>query len=63
MNRNKSGFFDKTNKVDKSSARPAKKRETIQIIKTRNEIGGQYYWPYQNKKDYKWIVWITMSTN
>lgn len=43
MNRNKSGFFDKTNKVDKSSARPAKKRETIQIIKTRNEIGGQYY--------------------
>ena len=39
INKTKSWFFEKTNKIDKPLARLIKKREKNQINKTRNKKG------------------------
>ena len=53
INKTKSWFFEKINKVNKLLARLIKKkRETTQINKIRNEKRG-YNRQYRNTKDYK----------
>lgn len=53
-----SGFYWKTNRIDKSLARLTKRKSTkIQIQRIRKEVG-YYYWHYRNKKNDKGIQWL-----
>ena len=71
MNKTKSWFFEKINKIDKPLARLInKKREKDQVNKTRNEKGEvttdnaeiqriirDYYEQLHNYMTIKWIAW------
>ena len=56
INKTKSWFFEKINKIDKSSARIIKKkREKNQINKIRSEIG-EVDRQYRNTKEFKRLL-------
>ena len=61
INKIKSWFFEKINKIDKALARLIKKkREKNQINKIRNERGEVYNRQCRNTKDYKRLSWTAI---
>ena len=60
INKTKSCFFEKINKVDKPLARLKKKREKNQINKIRNKKRKCYNRQCTNTKDYKRLLYTTI---
>ena len=60
INKTKSCFFEKINKIDKPLARLKKKREKNQINKIRNKKRKHYNRKCTNTKDYKRLLYTTI---
>ena len=63
--KNHSWFFEKFNKIDKYLARMTKKKEKIKMLKSgaKEEWQRHHYYPYRNKKDYRWKYYEQLYTN